>query len=117
MLELDLYFGETLVAVAAVDAFAERRGESVLRSVHMVASQVVLSEKEAEQWRRQEEEGAVGSGGRLKGLVMEVRGTMRTRLMFGGLMRYSYWLHCRCKVVMGAPPGGALRGVRCRTKR
>lgn len=116
MLELDLYFRKTLVAVAAVDEFAERRGESALRSVHMVASQVILSEKEADEWRRQEEEGAVGSGGGLRGLVMEVHGTMRTRLMFGGLMRYSYWLHCRCRIAVGAPPGGALRGVSCRTK-
>ncbi|KAL0918526.1 hypothetical protein M5K25_010538 [Dendrobium thyrsiflorum] len=116
LLDLDLYFGATLVAAAGLNPFAERRGESALRSVHMVASQVALPEKEAEEWRRQEEEGAAGSGGG-NGLVMEVRGTMRTRSELGGLLRFSYWLHCRCGIVMGAPPGGALKNVSCRTKR
>ncbi|KAI0510316.1 hypothetical protein KFK09_010917 [Dendrobium nobile] len=116
LLDLDLYFGATLVAAAALNPFAERRGESALRSVHMVASQVALPEKEAEEWRRQEEEGAAGSGGG-NGLMMEVRGTMRTRSELGGLLRFSYWLHCRCGIVMGAPPGGALKNVSCRTKR
>ncbi|XP_020585974.1 uncharacterized protein At1g08160-like [Phalaenopsis equestris] len=116
LLDLSLYFGDTLVAAAAVDPFAERRGESALRSVHMVASQVALPEKEAEEWRMQEGEVVAGSG-EGKGVVMELRGTMRTRSVLGGLLRFSYWLHARCRMVMGAPPGGALRDVSCRTKR
>lgn len=88
LLDLNLYFGDTLVAAAAVDPFGERRGESALRSVHMVVSQVALTEKEAEEWRMQEEEAVAGSE-EGKGVVMEVRGTMRTRSELGGLLRFS----------------------------
>lgn len=100
------------MAAAAVDPFAEQRGESALRSVHMVVSQVALPEKEAEEWRREVEEGAAG-----KGVVMEVHGTMRTRSELGGWLKLSYWLHSRCRIVLGAPPAGVLKGVSCRTKR
>ncbi|KAK8960750.1 hypothetical protein KSP40_PGU010815 [Platanthera guangdongensis] len=73
---LDLYFGATAVAAVAVDPFSERRGEAALRSVHMVASQVPLPEKRADEWRRQEEAAAAGGGG--NGVGLELRGRMRT---------------------------------------
>ncbi|PKA56693.1 hypothetical protein AXF42_Ash012823 [Apostasia shenzhenica] len=120
-LDIDLYFASTLVAASAVDPFAERRGESVLRNVHMVASQVALPVKDAEEWRRQEAAAAAGGGGggggEGGGLRMEVRGRMMTRSEIGSLVKFSYWLHGLCSIVVGAPPAGALRSVSCRTKR
>ncbi|KAG0452121.1 hypothetical protein HPP92_025848 [Vanilla planifolia] len=112
-LDLNLYFGATLIAVAGVDPFAERHGESQLRSLHMIASEVALPQKEVETWRLQ----TAGSSAADGGLMMELNGRMRTRLEFGSILRFNFWLYSRCSLVMGVPPGGTLRSVLCRSKR
>ncbi|KAH7664249.1 hypothetical protein IHE45_14G108700 [Dioscorea alata] len=43
-IELDLYFNNTLIAAQSIPGFSERAGETVLRSLHMVTSEVVIGE-------------------------------------------------------------------------
>ncbi|URD79629.1 harpin-induced protein 1 domain containing protein [Musa troglodytarum] len=106
-MQLDLYYRGTMIATQAVEPFEEGRGESVLRTVHMISSQVPLPGKAADALRA----GAAGEG-----LSMEVVGSFRTRLDLGSWLHYTYWLHGRCRFFVGAPPNGSLRSSRCTTK-
>ncbi|CAD5197450.1 unnamed protein product [Musa acuminata subsp. malaccensis] len=106
-MQLDLYYQGTMIATQAVEPFEEGRGESVLRTVHMISSQVPLPGKVADALR----------GGKMgEGLSLELVGSFRTRLDLGSWLHYTYWLHGRCDIFVGGPPNGALQSSRCTTK-
>ncbi|KAG1358929.1 NDR1/HIN1-Like protein 3 [Cocos nucifera] len=106
--QVDLKFMDTMVATQAVEPFAERPGESELKSLHMVASEVPLPPTAAEEWKRGTSE---------EGVAMEVAGRFRTRSDLGKWLHFTYWLYGHCTIVIGAPPSGVLLSSRCRTKR
>ncbi|KAG6511855.1 hypothetical protein ZIOFF_029933 [Zingiber officinale] len=95
-LQLDLYFDGVLLATQGVEPLEESAGEAVLRSVHMVVSEVVLGTKAAEKWQEEAQGGGTGTN---KGVGMQVVGRFRSRSVLSGWMRYSYWLHRRCNIL------------------
>lgn len=106
--QVDLYFMGTPVATQAVEPFAERPGESALKTLHMIASEVPLPRNAAEEWQRGTSE---------EGVALELGGRFRTRSDFGRWLHFTYWLYGRCTIIVGAPPSGVLLSSRCRTKR
>ncbi|XP_010932709.1 uncharacterized protein [Elaeis guineensis] len=106
--QVDLYFMDTMIATQAVEPFAERPGESALKSLHVIASEVPLPRKAAEEWQRGTSE---------EGVALEVTGRFRTRSDLGKWLHFTYWLYGHCTIVIGAPPTGVLLSSRCRTKR
>lgn len=108
-LAVDLYYNDTLIATRAIEPFAEASGETVIRSVHMVSSEVELASDAAEGLRKQVE----GDGP----VEFRVDGTFRTRADLGSFLHFSYWLHSRCTVRVSGPPSGVLLSSTCRTKR
>ncbi|WOL15585.1 hypothetical protein Cni_G24366 [Canna indica] len=107
-MQLDLYFHGAMIATQAVEPFDEQRGQAVLRSVHMMSSQVPLTPAAAKAWS----DGTMGQG-----VAMEVVGSFRTKSVLAGWMHYTYWLHRHCKIAVGAPPNGALLSSSCAAKR
>ncbi|XP_010251011.1 PREDICTED: NDR1/HIN1-Like protein 3 [Nelumbo nucifera] len=107
-MDIDLYYGDTLIATGAIDPFSATRTESKLQDVHMVSSQVRLPSGDSERLQKQME----GNG-----IILDVKGTFRTRSNFGSIFHYSYWLYSRCTIVLTGPPSGVLVGRNCRTKR
>ncbi|KAL5998217.1 hypothetical protein ACLOJK_009155 [Asimina triloba] len=107
-LVVDVYYGGTPISTTSVDPFGEIRRESKLASLHFVASQVALS---AEAAAKLEKDIAADE------VAFEVVGSFRTRSKLGKLLQFSYWLHGRCSIVIGAPPSGVLKSKKCRTKR
>ncbi|KAG6516006.1 uncharacterized protein LOC121972851 [Zingiber officinale] len=112
-LQLDLYFDGVLLATQGVEPLEESAGEAVLRSVHMVVSEVVLGTKAAEKWQEEAQGGGTGTN---KGVGMQVVGRFRSRSVLSGWMRYSYWLHRRCNILVDGPPNGALIASSCASK-
>lgn len=79
----------------------------MLVNVHMVSSQVRLPILERQRLQKQIE---------LHGIKLDLKGTFRARSNFGSLLRYSYWLHSYCSLIVGGPPTGVLIRTKCRTK-
>ncbi|KAI3931280.1 hypothetical protein MKX01_040197, partial [Papaver californicum] len=105
---IELYYMNTLIATTSVNSFSAGKAESKLLGVHFVTSQVNLSSNEIQQIRKEVENNTV---------KFDVQGKFRTRSNFGSLIRYSYWLHGRCTIVLAAPPYGILISHKCITKR
>nr|CAD1839158.1 unnamed protein product [Ananas comosus var. bracteatus] len=105
-LQIDLYFQSTLIATQAVRPFAERRGESVLRNVDMLSSEVALPPDAANAWQN-----GTAPGG--DGVSLRLMGKFRTRMVIGGWLRYTYWARVHCDLMVGPPPAGALLGRQC----
>lgn len=107
---VDLYYKGTLVATQGVDRFSERAGESTLRSIHMVSSEVALTRDDAEEWRKE-----VDGAGKVK---MKVRGSFLTASDFvGTFLHFTYVLHGHCDIEVSRPPSGVLLSSNCTTKR
>ncbi|XVE85183.1 hypothetical protein DITRI_Ditri17bG0071200 [Diplodiscus trichospermus] len=104
---LDLYFQNTLIATQYIEPFSAARGQSMFADIHMVTSQVRLSMKETLLLQKQIENNRV---------MLTVKGVFRARSNLGGLLRYSYWLHGHCSIMLSSPPNGVLRDKRCKTK-
>ncbi|GLT74606.1 hypothetical protein SLA2020_463940 [Shorea laevis] len=105
---LDLYFENTVIATQYVQPFSAPRSKSMLATIHMMSSQVPLAIKESLLLQQQIQNSNV---------TFDLRGKFRARSNFGSLMRYSYWLHGLCRVIVSSPPTGVLRGKKCITKR
>ncbi|KAK8360627.1 hypothetical protein V6Z11_A04G180400 [Gossypium hirsutum] len=106
-LSLDLYFDETLIATQYIEPFSAAKGQTMFASIHMIASQVSLSMKEALLFENQIKNNQV---------LFSVKGAFRARSKLGGFMKYSYWLHSYCGIIVSSPPTGVLREKNCRTK-
>ncbi|MQL70294.1 hypothetical protein Taro_002588 [Colocasia esculenta] len=107
-LTVDLYYATTLIATRAIEPFAAASGETVIRTVHMVSSEVALATGAAQGLRKQVENELV---------EFRMEGTFRTRLDLGSFLHFSYWLYSTCTVVVSSPPSGVLLSSKCRTKR
>lgn len=112
-LQLDLYFDGVMLATQGVEPLEESSGEAVIRSVHMVVSEVALGAETAEKWREEAQGSGTATG---KGVGMQVVGRFRSRSLLSGWMRYSYWLHRRCNILVGGPPVGTLIASSCASK-
>ncbi|KAI3912496.1 hypothetical protein MKW92_048661 [Papaver armeniacum] len=105
---IELYYMNTLIATTSVNPFSAGKAESKLLGIHFVTSQVKLSSNEIQQIRKELGNNTV---------KFDVQGKFRTRSNFGSLIRYSYWLHGRCTIVLAGPPYGTLISHKCITKR
>ncbi|KAL5718037.1 hypothetical protein ACHQM5_010978 [Ranunculus cassubicifolius] len=106
--DIQLYYGNTLIATSSIDPFSETRTESKLFNIHMISSEVRIPVIDVQRLKKQMEGNSI---------PFYVKGLFRTRSKFGDLIRYTYWLHGRCTIVLTAPPSGVLRSHKCRTKR
>lgn len=106
-LYLDLYFANTQIATQYIEPFSATRGQSIFANIHMVSSQVKLSMKESMLLQKQIQNNRV---------IFTVKGTFRARSNLGSFLRYSYWLHGQCGIMLSSPPTGVLRDKKCKTK-
>ncbi|XP_048427669.1 NDR1/HIN1-like protein 13 [Pyrus x bretschneideri] len=104
---IDLYYGNTRVATQYIEPFSASRRQSMFANVHMVASQVRLGVLESIRLKKEME---------IDRARFEVKGYFRARANFGKILRYSYWLHGDCQVVLTRPPDGVLVTRKCKTK-
>ncbi|GMJ08217.1 hypothetical protein HRI_004490900 [Hibiscus trionum] len=104
---LGLYFENSLIATQSIEPFSAAKGETMFANIHMITSQVRLSMEETLLFRKQIENNQV---------LLTIKGVFRARSKLGGLLKYSYWLHGYCGVIVSSPPTGVLREKKCRTK-
>lgn len=104
---IELYYGRTLIATQSIEPFTAPKVASKFENLHMVTSQVRLSELEIQRFKRQLMN---------NGVMFEVKGFFRARSKFGGLLRYSYWLHGRCIIMVTRPPDGVMVAKKCKSK-
>ncbi|XP_030499196.2 NDR1/HIN1-like protein 13 [Cannabis sativa] len=104
---IELYYGRSLIATQSIEPFSAPKAETKLLDLHAVTSQVRLSELEIQRFKRQLMN---------NGVLFEVKGFFRARSSFGGLLRYSYWLHGRCTIMVTRPPNGVMVAKKCKSK-
>ncbi|XP_023523222.1 uncharacterized protein LOC111787482 [Cucurbita pepo subsp. pepo] len=105
--DIELFFGDRLIATQAIQPFSQRKREVRLQPVHLISSLVYLPQNSGFILRRQVQNNKV---------IYNIRGTFRVRASLGAI-HYSYWLHSRCQLVMTSPPTGVLVARSCNTKR
>ncbi|OVA19726.1 Late embryogenesis abundant protein [Macleaya cordata] len=106
-LDIELYFGDRLIATQALQPFTQGRGEARLESVHMLSSEVYLPLNLSMELRNQVQRNRV---------QYNIRGMFRVRASLG-ITHFTYWLYGRCQVEMTSPPSGVLVARNCKTKR
>lgn len=106
-LDVELYFGDRLIATQALEPFSQRPGEARLEVVHLISSLVYLPPNPAIELQRQVQSNRV---------KYNIRGTFRIKATVGSA-RFSYWLHAKCQLEMTSPPSGVLVARSCSTKR
>ncbi|KAK3166281.1 hypothetical protein QOZ80_1AG0043790 [Eleusine coracana subsp. coracana] len=112
-MQLDLYFHGVMIGTQAVMPMHEDPGDSQLRSVHIVVSEVRISQDDADEWHSVTN--ATRYGGPNGGLVeMELKAKFHVQLNFGRWLPFRYWVYPTCSLWLDPPPGGALRRARCR---
>ncbi|KAG8054276.1 hypothetical protein GUJ93_ZPchr0001g29315 [Zizania palustris] len=106
-MQLDLYFEGSMIATQAVwpAPLHEGPGGNVLRNVHLVVSEVTMTQEDVFVWHN-----ATTKGGPV---VLQLAGRFHTQLNFGHWFRYQYWVTPRCTLWLDPPPSGALRRARC----
>lgn len=106
-MQFDLYFQGRLVGTqAAWPPLFEGPGDSALRTVHLVVSEVVMSPEDAGVWRN-----VTASGGLVQ---MQLEGRFYVQLNFGRWLPFRYMVKPSCALWLDPPPAGALRRARCR---
>ncbi|XP_062206268.1 uncharacterized protein LOC133908291 [Phragmites australis] len=107
-MQLDLYFEGRLIGTQAVwpAPLHERPGDSALRNVHLVVSEVTMTREDVAVW-----ENSTTKGGLVQ---MQLVGRFHVQLNFGRWLPFRYWVYPSCSLWLEPPPGGALRRARCR---
>uniref|UniRef100_A0A0E0JSJ0 Late embryogenesis abundant protein LEA-2 subgroup domain-containing protein n=1 Tax=Oryza punctata TaxID=4537 RepID=A0A0E0JSJ0_ORYPU len=106
-MQLDLYFQGSMIGTQAVWPAPLHEGPrgSVLRSVHLVVSEVTMTQEDVYVWQN-----ATSKGGPV---VLHLAGRFRAQLIFGRWFRFNYWVSPQCTLWLDPPPSGALRRARC----
>ncbi|KAF3431172.1 hypothetical protein FNV43_RR25902 [Rhamnella rubrinervis] len=104
---IQLYYGKTLIANQYIEPFSAAKAQTKFAYLRMITSQVRLPILEVRRLNRQME---------TNGVELEMKGFFRARSHLGGLLRYSYWLHGQCTIVVARPPDGTLIRSKCKTK-
>lgn len=104
---IELYYGRTLIAKQYIEPFSAAKAQTKFAYLHMVTSQVRIPILDVQRLNRQMQTNEV---------VLELKGFFRARSNFGSLLRYSYWLHGQCTIVVTRPPDGTLVQSKCKTK-
>ena len=106
-MQLDLYFQGSMIGTQAVWPAPLHEGPrgSVLRSVHLVVSEVTMTQEDVYEWQN-----ATSKGGPV---VLHLAGRFRARLIFGRWFKFNYWVSPQCTLWLDPPPSGALRRARC----
>ncbi|RLN04525.1 basic salivary proline-rich protein 2-like [Panicum miliaceum] len=106
-MQFDLYFQGHLIGTQAVwPPLYERPGDSALRTVHLVVSEVMMRPEDAEVWKN-----VTASGGLVQ---MQLEGRFYVQLNFGRWLPFRYMVKPSCALWLDPPPAGALRRARCR---
>ncbi|KAG2602773.1 hypothetical protein PVAP13_5KG707700 [Panicum virgatum] len=106
-MQFDLYFQGHLIGTQAVwPPLYERPGDSALRSVHLVVSEVVMRPEDADVWKN-----VTSTGGLVQ---MQLEGRFYVQLNFGRWLPFRYMVKPSCALWLDPPPAGALRRARCR---
>uniref|UniRef100_A0A0A9HGK7 Late embryogenesis abundant protein LEA-2 subgroup domain-containing protein n=1 Tax=Arundo donax TaxID=35708 RepID=A0A0A9HGK7_ARUDO len=106
-MQLDLYFQGSLIGTQAVwPPMHERPGDSALRSVHLVVSEVRMTQEDVALWQNATVNGSL--------VQMHLAGMFYTQLNFGRWLPFRYWVYPSCTLWLDPPPAGALRRARCR---
>ncbi|KAG2593710.1 basic proline-rich protein-like [Panicum virgatum] len=106
-MQFDLYFQGHLIGTQAVwPPLYERPGDSALRTVHLVVSEVVMRPEDADVWKN-----VTSSGGLVQ---MQLEGRFYVQLNFGRWLPFRYMVKPSCALWLDPPPEGALRRARCR---
>ncbi|KAF5202473.1 proline-rich receptor-like kinase [Thalictrum thalictroides] len=107
-IEIQLYYGKTLIAINSIRPFSETRAESKLVDIHMISSEVRIPVNDIQRLRRQIQANSV---------PFIVKGRFRTKSKLRNFLGYTYFLHGQCTIVLTGPPSGVLVARRCSTKR
>ena len=106
-MQFDLYFQGHLIGKQAVwPPLYESPGDSALRTVHLVVSEVVMRPEDADVWKN-----VTSSGGLVQ---MQLEGRFYVQLNFGRWLPFRYMVKPSCALWLDPPPAGALRRARCR---
>ncbi|KAL5221564.1 hypothetical protein ABZP36_026277 [Zizania latifolia] len=106
-MQLDLYFEGSMIATQEVlpAPLHEGPGGNVLRSVHLLVSEVTVTQEDMFVWQNATTKGGL--------VVLHLAGRFRTQLNFGRWFAYKYWVTPRCTLWLDPPPSGALRRAQC----
>ncbi|KAG8078814.1 hypothetical protein GUJ93_ZPchr0007g5291 [Zizania palustris] len=106
-MQLDLYFEGSMIATQDVlpAPLHEGPGGNVLRSVHLLVSEVTVTQEDMFVWQNATTKGGL--------VVLHLAGRFRTQLNFGRWFAYKYWVTPRCTLWLDPPPSGALRRAQC----
>ena len=104
---LELFFSDTLISTQALKPFSQGRKEVKLAFVHMVTSEVFLSN---------ELSGALRDQVSTNKVMYAIKGTFKVRASLG-FIHVTYWLYGQCTLELSQPPSGVLLAKSCRTKR
>ncbi|KAJ0969103.1 hypothetical protein J5N97_021980 [Dioscorea zingiberensis] len=59
-MELNIYFNNTIIATQGISGFSMRPKETMLRSVHMVTSEVMMRKADASRWQKEINQNKIG---------------------------------------------------------
>ncbi|KAJ3678313.1 hypothetical protein LUZ60_002116 [Juncus effusus] len=105
-LQLDLYYQGIMIGTQIVDAFYQPRGQSSLRNVHIITSQVQMPLAVAQMWGNGTEPGG-------NGVRFQLRGKFLTRWLFGRWLHFTTWVRRGCAILVGPPPNGEILTKQC----
>ncbi|KAL6513958.1 hypothetical protein OROHE_019414 [Orobanche hederae] len=106
-LRVGLYFSESLVATQVLEPFCERPGQGRLVSVHLLSRFVYLPPDLTLELQKQHQ---------MSRVVYNIKGALKVKIKLG-VVRYSYWLHGKCRLEMTSPPNSTLITHNCTTTR
>jgi hypothetical protein len=106
-MQLDLYFHGVMIGTQSVwPPIHAVTGDTELRNVHLVVSEVRMSREDAEAWHN-----ATAKNGLVE---VKLAAKFHVQLNFGRWLPFRYWVYPSCSLWLDPPPGGALRRARCR---
>jgi LEA14-like dessication related protein len=106
-MQLDLYFHGVMIGTQSVwPPIHAVPGDTELRNVHLVVSEVRMSREDAEAWHN-----ATAKNGLVE---VKLAAKFHVQLNFGRWLPFRYWVYPSCSLWLDPPPGGALRRARCR---
>ncbi|KAK1403250.1 hypothetical protein POM88_002855 [Heracleum sosnowskyi] len=104
---IKLYFDGVPIATEYIDHFHLGKAQYLLANVHMLTSQVRLSQVHSQNLGKQIESGRVS---------FEVKSFFRAKSKLGNVLKYSDSFVGHCSIVMTPPPAGVLVAKTCGTK-
>lgn len=111
-IQLDVYFQDAMIGTTQAPVWPpvyEQPGGSTNRTVRLAASNVSVSQEDAEAWRN-----ATTTRGRGHLVQLLIFATMHVQLDFGRWLPFRYSVYTKCSLSFDPPPDGKLRVALCR---